>query len=89
MIVRLPFVFSWMVTLSLALSLACGGCGPATDEAKAPTPVPERPTACTQEAKVCPDGTAVSRSGPNCEFAACPQDGGAPSKPELTPTSKP
>lgn len=28
--------------------------------------------ACTQEAKICPDGTAVGRSGPNCEFAACP-----------------
>lgn len=30
-------------------------------------------TACTLEAKICPDGTAVGRSGPNCEFAACPQ----------------
>jgi len=29
-------------------------------------------TACTMEAKLCPDGTYVSRSGPNCEFAACP-----------------
>lgn len=28
--------------------------------------------ACTMEAKMCPDGTAVGRSGPNCEFAACP-----------------
>ena len=28
--------------------------------------------ACTQEAKLCPDGTAVGRTGPNCEFAACP-----------------
>jgi len=27
--------------------------------------------ACTEEAKVCPDGTAVGRSGPNCEFAPC------------------
>src|SRR3989338_7210150 len=30
------------------------------------------PTACTQEAKLCSDGTAVGRTGPNCEFAACP-----------------
>ncbi|HVW71887.1 MAG TPA: hypothetical protein VHB93_01905 [Candidatus Paceibacterota bacterium] len=29
-------------------------------------------TACTLEAKLCPDGTAVGRTGPNCEFAACP-----------------
>ena len=26
---------------------------------------------CTMEAKVCPDGSAVGRSGPNCEFAPC------------------
>ncbi|MDQ5938765.1 MAG: hypothetical protein QG642_455 [Patescibacteria group bacterium] len=28
--------------------------------------------ACTMEAKECPDGSYVGRSGPNCEFAACP-----------------
>jgi|SRR3989344_8676138 len=28
--------------------------------------------ACTQEAKLCPDGSAVGRTGPNCEFAKCP-----------------
>src|SRR4051794_22901956 len=28
--------------------------------------------ACTTEAKICPDGSAVGRSGPDCEFAACP-----------------
>ena len=27
---------------------------------------------CTQEAKLCPDGSYVSRTGPNCEFAICP-----------------
>lgn len=30
------------------------------------------PKACTTEAKICPDGTAVSRTGPECEFAQCP-----------------
>ena len=40
---------------------ACGCQGP-------PTCV----RACTQEAKVCPDGSAVGRTGPNCEFAPCP-----------------
>ena len=34
---------------------------------------PTSPVACTQEAKICPDGSAVSRTGPNCEFAACPE----------------
>lgn len=28
--------------------------------------------ACTQEAKICPDGSTVSRTGLNCEFASCP-----------------
>ncbi len=28
--------------------------------------------ACTQEAKICPDGSAVGRTGPKCEFAPCP-----------------
>ena len=31
-----------------------------------------QPIACTMEAKLCPDGSAVGRTGPNCEFAACP-----------------
>jgi len=30
------------------------------------------PVACTMEAKLCPDGSYVGRSGPNCEFAECP-----------------
>ncbi|MBU4285119.1 hypothetical protein KKF60_01805 [Patescibacteria group bacterium] len=34
--------------------------------------VSNKPTACTEEAKVCPDGTTVSRIGKNCEFAECP-----------------
>ncbi len=29
-------------------------------------------TACTMEAKLCPDGTSVGRTGPKCEFAPCP-----------------
>ena len=30
------------------------------------------PVACTLEAKLCPDGSYVGRTGPNCEFAECP-----------------
>lgn len=30
------------------------------------------PVACTMEAKLCPDGSAVGRSGPKCEFVPCP-----------------
>ncbi len=32
----------------------------------------DEPVACTMEAKLCPDGSYVGRTGPNCEFAACP-----------------
>jgi hypothetical protein len=39
--------------------------------AKLLTPTPKQ-RACTQEAKICPDGSSVGRTGPNCEFAACP-----------------
>lgn len=28
--------------------------------------------ACTEEAKLCPDGSYVGRTGPNCAFADCP-----------------
>jgi len=39
-------------------------------------------TGCTQEAKQCPDGTWVGRTGPRCEFAPCP---GEVVKPTATP----
>lgn len=51
------FVFSAAITVS-----AQEGSVTSTDSTKA----------CTQEAKLCPDGkTYVSRTGPNCEFASC------------------
>ncbi len=33
---------------------------------------PPQQAACTLEAMLCPDGTSVGRSGPNCSFAPCP-----------------
>lgn len=36
--------------------------------------------ACTAEAMLCPDGSYVGRSGPNCEFAACPAVNDNPNK---------
>ncbi len=32
----------------------------------------QKQEACTEEAKVCNDGTVVVREGENCEFAPCP-----------------
>jgi hypothetical protein len=31
------------------------------------------PKACSTEAMICPDGSGVGRTGPNCEFAPCPK----------------
>lgn len=54
------FLSLTLVVLSLSL-FACA-------KPSAPTP----PTACTMDAMMCPDGSAVGRQGPNCEFAPCP-----------------
>lgn len=35
------------------------------------------PVACTKDAKICPDGTAVGRIPPTCEFAICPSESAA------------
>ncbi len=32
------------------------------------------PVFCTQEARLCPDGSYVGRTGPKCEFSACPEN---------------
>jgi len=38
------------------------------------TPTENNQVACTMEAKLCPDGSSVGRSGPKCEFIACPEE---------------
>lgn len=48
-------------------------------------PVPRTQVACPMDAKLCPDGSYVGRTGPNCQFT-CPNQPG----PTLTPpTPKP
>lgn len=37
---------------------------------------PPGQVSCTMEAKQCSDGSYVGRTGPNCEFAACPSTAG-------------
>lgn len=39
--------------------------------------------ACTEEAKICPDGSAVGRTGPTCAFTPCPNDN-LPNRPGIT-----
>lgn len=48
-----------------------GQCASIVNAIASPEPQPS-PVACTQEAKLCPDGTSVGRTGPNCEFSDCP-----------------
>ncbi len=38
-----------------------------------PAPAPEPPLGCTKELKICPDGTTVGRTLPNCKFEPCPE----------------
>jgi hypothetical protein len=62
------------------LVLLTGACDKQASPPSSSSP-PGQPQACTEEAKICPDGSAVGRTGPNCEFAPCPDagaEGGAP-----------
>lgn len=34
----------------------------------------QKEVVCTMDAKLCPDGSYVGRTGPNCEFKPCPTD---------------
>lgn len=53
--------------IALVIAAMASACVPKTDTAN-----PDKIVACTEEAKVCEDGSTVAREGPNCEFAACP-----------------
>lgn len=37
-------------------------------------PNSNNPIMCTMDAKQCPDGSYVGRTGPNCEFEKCPSE---------------
>jgi hypothetical protein len=69
-----------MIRLVALLCLALGCARP-------PTTAPPGERACQEDAKVCPDGSSVGRTGPDCEFAACP--GPAPEPPDQPPGAEP
>ncbi len=56
------FLFAGLLTTLVA-------CGNSPNKPTQPDPG----KACTEEAKVCEDGSSVGRTGPNCEFAPCPE----------------
>ena len=63
-LVSVPGPMKTLASLLLLAGLvtACAGTKDAT----------ATPVGCTEEAKVCDDGSTVGRSGPACEFEACP-----------------
>lgn len=59
----------------MALMLVGAGCPADTyvnGNISVNSPDAETPTACTLEARLCPDGSYVGRVPPSCEFAPCP-----------------
>ncbi|MDO8511728.1 MAG: hypothetical protein Q7S57_00505 [bacterium] len=79
MLVLLPFVgfyigvkFKASVTNTSAPIIVSPTITPKVSSLPIASPKEQKPVECTQEAKVCPDGSAVGRTGPNCEFSVCP-----------------
>lgn len=64
--------FIWTVVGIVAVILVLGGYFFFGTKKTAEAPITEEAVACTMEVKVCPDGSSVGRTGPKCEFAACP-----------------
>ena len=50
------------LTLAFVAAAVAGACAPKKDTAN-----PDGAKACTEEAKVCPDGSSVGREGPEFE----------------------
>jgi hypothetical protein len=76
----LVIVVKALLAIALAAALLLSGCAsqpglppvPGGDQPPTPPSGGDEPIACAADAKVCPDGTAVGRTGPDCEFAPCP-----------------
>lgn len=63
----------WMVVGVLIVAVIVGGAYYLGKNSSKEKDLPNQ-VACTQDAKVCPDGSSVGRVGPNCEFAECPTE---------------
>lgn len=62
----------YLLCLLLGIVGLGAGCTAPIAPAPRPAPIPvPSPVACTADAKQCPDGSYVGRTGPNCEFV-CP-----------------
>lgn len=86
-IISLGFVVFHMVVLSPTVPSESVGQNPdpatpttpnedpqPNDSVEPPSAPSDDLVACTLDAKECPDGSYVGRTGPDCEFAACPTE---------------
>ena len=74
----------YILPVAILLAAGCSAKKPATNT----PPAGQGQVACTQEAMLCPDGSAVGRTGPDCAFAPCPTATTIP-KPKPAPTPAP
>jgi hypothetical protein len=73
--------------LLVVVVVGVGGYLGLTKKIPMPEPIPGPGViGCTLEAKQCPDGSYVGRTGPNCEFSECP---GTATNPPPTPNPNP
>ena len=61
-----------LMIVGLGLGLGVGACAPKRDTLPSTPPTDDDMVACTQDAKICPGGSAVGREGPDCDFPPCP-----------------
>ncbi|MCX6788556.1 MAG: hypothetical protein NTZ36_01585 [Candidatus Jorgensenbacteria bacterium] len=61
---------SVLIQVSVLIAIIAVGFGVYFSVSKKPKI--DNEVSCTMEAKICPDGTAVGRTGPSCDFALCP-----------------
>jgi hypothetical protein len=72
--------------LLVVVVLGIGGYAALNQKASVPEPIPgPGEIGCTLDAKQCPDGSYVGRTGPNCEFSECPGIPTPPPKPGDNP----
>ncbi len=65
-------IVAWLILIIIILTAILAVGGYVIYQKLAEQGNKQNPVACTQEAKLCPDGSYVSRTGPDCEFAQCP-----------------
>jgi hypothetical protein len=85
---RLTFIVPIVVLLLAGIGYFVWSSGMVTSPFSTLTGSNDPSYGCTKEARVCSDGTIVTRSGPSCTFAECPSDRITDLTPSSTPPSE-